>query len=168
MPAEFIKLYEENPNPKQIAKIVEVLRNGGLIIIPTDTIYGFSCDIYNHKALERLRILKGKKSKSLNYSFICHDLSDISNFAKVDTPTFKVMKKALPGPYTFILPASSGVPKILNIKKKTIGIRVPDNNIPRALTNSLGILLSGTRIPIVFFLILRILGTPEDAGKMKV
>ncbi len=138
MSAEFIKLYEENPDRRQIDKIVKVIRDGGLIIIPTDTIYALSCDIYNGKALERLRILKGTKSKSLNYSFICQDLSHISEFAKVDTPTFKLMKKALPGPYTFILPATSSVPKILNVKKKTIGIRVPDNSIPRAIVSGLG------------------------------
>lgn len=138
MPAEFIKLYEENPDRRQIEKIVAVIRSGGLIIIPTDTIYALSCDIYNGKALERLRILKGTKSKSLNFSFICQDLSHIAEFAKVDTPTFKLMKKALPGPFTFILPATSSVPKILNVKKKTIGIRVPDNSIPRTLVSVLG------------------------------
>lgn len=138
MSAEFIKLYEENPERSKIEHIVSVLRDGGLVIYPTDTIYGLGCDIFNTKALEKVRRLKNVKGKGLNYSFICHDLSHIAEYAKVDTPTFKLMKKALPGPYTFILPASSKVPKILNAKKKTIGIRVPDNNIPRQIVETLG------------------------------
>lgn len=138
MAAEFIKLYPENPERRKIEQIVEVLRNGGLIIYPTDTIYGLGCDIYNVKALDKVRRLKGVKGKGLNFSFICYDLSDISQYAKVDTPTFKLMKRALPGPYTFILNASSSVPKILNASKKTIGIRVPDNNIPRNIVQALG------------------------------
>lgn len=138
MAAEFIKLYQENPERRRIEQIVSVLRDGGLIIYPTDTIYGLGCDIFNAKALEKVRRLKGIKGKSLNFSFICYDLSDISQYAKVDTPTFKLMKRALPGPYTFILNASSSVPKILNASKKTIGIRVPDNNIPRMIVQELG------------------------------
>lgn len=138
MPAELIKLYEQNPEERKIDHIVGVLKAGGLIICPTDTIYALSCDIFNHKALEKIQRLKGGKKKGLNYSFICHDLSDIAEYAKVDTPAFKLMKKALPGPYTFILNASSRVPKILNAKKKTIGIRVPDNSIPRMIVEKLG------------------------------
>ncbi|MEQ9230279.1 MAG: L-threonylcarbamoyladenylate synthase [Cyclobacteriaceae bacterium] len=137
MSAEFIKLYEENPERAKIEHIVSVIRDGGLVIYPTDTIYGLGCDIFNAKALEKVRRLKGGK-KGMNFSFICHDLSHISEYAKVDTPTFKLMKKALPGPYTFILNASSKVPKIFNAKKKTIGIRVPDNNIPRQIVETLG------------------------------
>jgi tRNA threonylcarbamoyl adenosine modification protein (Sua5/YciO/YrdC/YwlC family) len=138
MAAEFIKLYEENPQQDKIEHIADVLKNGGLIIYPTDTIYGLGCDIFNHKALDKVKRLKGIKSKSLNLSFICYDLSDISTYAKVDTPTFKLMKKTLPGPFTFLLRASSKVPKILNANKKNIGIRVPDNNIPREIVKSLG------------------------------
>ena len=138
MAAEFIKLYQENPERRKIEHIVNILRDGGLIIYPTDTIYGLGCDIFNAKALEKVRRLKGVKGKGLNFSFICHDLSNISEYAKVDTPTFKLMKRALPGPYTFILPASSNVPKILNASKKTIGIRVPDNDIPRYIVHELG------------------------------
>ena len=138
MPAEFIKLYPENPERRKIDRIVDVIRKGGLVIYPTDTIYGLGCDIFNSKALERVQRLKGGKSKGWNYSFICSDLSHISEYARVDTPTFKLMKKTLPGPYTFILPASSKVPKILNAKKKTIGIRVPENPIPRQIVATLG------------------------------
>ncbi len=139
MEAEFIKLYEENPERKKIEHIAKILRNGGVIIYPTDTVYGLGCDIFNQKAIERIRIIKGIKGKHLNLSFICFDLSHISEYTKhLDTPTFKLMKRALPGPYTFILESSSKVPKILNVKKKTVGIRIPDNNIPRDIVNELG------------------------------
>lgn len=138
MSAELIKLYEENPDERKISQVVKVLRSGGLIICPTDTIYALSCDIFNGKALEKLIRLKGNKGKGMNFSFVCHDLSHISEYAKVDTPTFKLMKRTLPGAYTFILNASSKVPKIVGAKKKTIGIRVPDNNIARMLVFGLG------------------------------
>ena len=139
MKAEYIKLYPENPERSKIEHIVSVLKRGGLVIYPTDTVYGLGCDIFNHKALERLRIFKGLKSKQLNLSFICYDLSHISEYTKhLDTPIFKLMKRALPGPYTFILDSSSKVPKILNVKKRTVGIRVPDNNIPREIVHVLG------------------------------
>jgi len=109
------------------------------MIYPTDTVYGLGCDIFNHRALERLRIFKGLKSKQLNLSFICYDLSHISEYTKhLDTSIFKLMKRTLPGPYTFILKSSSKVPKILNAKKRTVGIRIPDNNIPRDIVNILG------------------------------
>ncbi|MCP4460601.1 MAG: threonylcarbamoyl-AMP synthase [Cytophagales bacterium] len=138
MSAEFIKLYQENPQEDKIEHVARVLKDGGLVIYPTDTIYGLGCDIFNTKALEKIRRLKGIRGKSLNLSFICYDLSHISEYAKVDTPTFKLMKKALPGPFTFLLRASSKVPKILHANKKTIGIRVPDNNIPRSIVKALG------------------------------
>ncbi len=139
MSAAFIKLYPENPQEDKILHIVEVIRKGGLVIYPTDTVYGLGCDIFNTKALDRLKVIKGIKGKNLNLSFICHDLSQLSHYARhVDTPTFKLMKKSLPGPFTFILESSSKVPKILNVKKKTIGIRVPDNNIPRDIARFLG------------------------------
>ena len=139
MSAELIKLYPENPEEKKIRHIVDVLRNGGLVIYPTDTVYGIGCDIFNSRALDRLKMLKGIKGKDLNLSFICYDLSQLSEYARhVETPVFKLMKKCFPGPYTFILESSSKVPKILNAKKKTVGIRVPDNNIPRDLVKILG------------------------------
>ncbi len=118
---------------------MDVLRNGGLVIYPTDTVYGIGCDIFNSRALDRLKMLKGIKGKDLNLSFICYDLSQLSEYARhVETPVFKLMKKCFPGPYTFILESSSKVPKILNAKKKTVGIRVPDNNIPRDIVKILG------------------------------
>lgn len=139
MDAKFIKLYQQNPERRKIEEIAQVLRDGGVIIYPTDTIYGLGCDIFNHKAIDRIRQLKSIKGKHLNLSFICYDLSHISQYTKrLETPIFKLMKKLLPGPYTFILASSSKVPKILNVKKKTVGIRVPDNNIPREIVRELG------------------------------
>jgi len=136
--AKFIKLYEENPNDREIEKIVKILKKGGLIVFPTDTVYGLGCDITNTKAMEKVAQLKGIKLPKANFSFICHDLSNLSDFAKqIDTPTYKILKKALPGPYTFILPASNKLPKAFK-HRKTVGIRVPDNNIIRALVKSLG------------------------------
>lgn len=137
--AELIKLYEQNPEQKNLDKIVEALRDGGVIIYPTDTVYGIGCDIFNHKAVERVCRIKGIDPNKNNLSFICYDLSDISNYVKnLPTHVFKVMKKALPGPFTFILNSNSSVPKILNAKKKSVGIRVPDHNIPRAIVKELG------------------------------
>lgn len=139
MEAEFIRLYPENPERSKIDKIVKVLRKGGVIIYPTDTVYGLGCDLFNTKAIEKIKRIKEIKGKEINLSFICYDLSHISEYTRhLDTPTFKLMKKALPGPYTFILESSSKVPKILNTKKKTVGIRVPNNNIPREIVNALG------------------------------
>ena len=139
MKAERFRLYPENPDLNTIRYIADVLRRGGLVIYPTDTVYGLGCDIFNAHAIDRIKLIKGEKRKASNLSFICYDLSHISEFTRsVDTPTFKLMKKALPGPFTFILPASSKVPKLLNAKKKTVGIRVPDNNIPRELVKELG------------------------------
>lgn len=139
MSAELIKIYPENPHPKRILEVVEVLRNGGVIIYPTDTVYGMGCDITNQKAIERVCQIKGVKPQKQNFSFICYDLSNISDFTRtVNTPVFKMMKKALPGPFTFILNANNNVPKLLNNKKKTVGIRVPDHSIPRLLVKELG------------------------------
>ncbi|MDP4704167.1 MAG: L-threonylcarbamoyladenylate synthase [Polaribacter sp.] len=136
--AEFIKLYDENPNQKQIDKVVKVLKNGGLIIYPTDTVYGLGCDITNIKALERIAQIKGIKLEKANFSFVCNDLSHLSDYIKqIDTPTFKILKRALPGPYTFILPGSNNLPKAFK-KKATVGIRIPDNNIARAIVDTLG------------------------------
>ena len=138
MKASFIKLYEENPNPRQISKVVDILRQGGLIIYPTDTVYGLGCDITNAKAMERLAKLKGVKPHQSNWSFVCADLSNISEYARqMDNPTFKILKKSLPGPYTFVLEGNNRLPKMFR-KRKTIGIRIPDNNISRTLVSELG------------------------------
>ncbi|AKP52288.1 L-threonylcarbamoyladenylate synthase [Cyclobacterium amurskyense] len=139
MAAVFIKLYPENPDPRKISQIIDVLRRGGVIIYPTDTVYGMGCDIFNQKAIERIGLIKGVKPKKEHFSFICYDLSNISEYTRtLSTPVFKLMKKALPGPYTFILAANNKVPKLLNSKKKTVGIRVPDHSIPRLLVKELG------------------------------
>lgn len=136
--AEFIKIYEENPNPKEIKRVVEVLRKGGLVIYPTDTVYGLGCDITNSKALEKIARIKGVKLAKANWSFICADLSNLSDYVRqIDNATFKLLKRALPGPYTFILPGNNNLPKDFK-KKKTVGIRVPDNNIARTLVEQLG------------------------------
>ena len=136
--AEFIKLYNENPNPKEIAKVVKVLQSGGLVIYPTDTIYGLGCDITKTKSLEKIAQIKGVQLEKANLSFICNDLSHLSDYVKqLDSTTFKILKRALPGPYTFILPGSNNLPKVFK-KKKTVGIRIPDNNIIRTLVAELG------------------------------
>ncbi|MEP3390096.1 MAG: L-threonylcarbamoyladenylate synthase [Reichenbachiella sp.] len=138
METAFIKLYEENPDPQKIDTIVKTLENGGVIIYPTDTVYGMGCSIFNTKAIDKIKRLKQIKGKT-NFSFICYDLSHISEYTKsLPNPVFKLMKKALPGPFTFILNASNKVPKLLNASKKTVGIRVPDNNIPREIVKRLG------------------------------
>jgi tRNA threonylcarbamoyl adenosine modification protein (Sua5/YciO/YrdC/YwlC family) len=136
--ADFIRIYNENPNPKEIQKAVKVLKNGGLIIYPTDTVYGLGCDITNNKALEKIALIKGIKLEKANFSFVCNDLSHLSDYVKqLDSPTFKLLKRALPGPYTFILPGSNNLPKAFK-KRKTVGIRIPDNNIARTLVEALG------------------------------
>ena len=136
--AQFIKIYEDKPNEAAIAKVVKVLRDGGLVIYPTDTVYGLGCDITNSRALEKIAKIKGIKLEKANWSFICHDLSNLSNYVrKIDTTTFKILKRALPGPYTFILPGNNNLPKEFK-KKTTVGIRVPDNNIILELVRQLG------------------------------
>ena len=136
--ADFIKLYNENPNEKDIAKVVEVLRQGGLIIYPTDTVYGLGCDITNTKALEKIARIKGVKLEKANFSFVCSDLKNLSDYVKqIDTSTFKLLKRALPGPYTFIMQGNNNLPKDFK-KKKTVGIRVPDNTIARTIVEKLG------------------------------
>ena len=136
--SQFIKIYEDNPNEAAIQKVVDVLKNGGLIIYPTDTVYGLGCDITNTKALERIAKIKGIKLEKANFSFICSDLSNISDYVKqIDTATFKILKRALPGPYTFILPGNNDLPREFR-KKKTVGIRVPDNAIVIEIVKMLG------------------------------
>jgi tRNA threonylcarbamoyl adenosine modification protein (Sua5/YciO/YrdC/YwlC family) len=135
--AELIKLYPKNTDLRLIEKIVECLKAGGIIIYPTDTVYGLGCDIHNHKAVEKLCKIKGIKPEKANLSFICNDLSHIADYAKLSTPAFKLMKRALPGPFTFLLNASSKVPKIIQANRKTVGIRIPDNNIVRLIVEQL-------------------------------
>jgi|TARA_B110000459_G_scaffold38493_1_gene41463 tRNA threonylcarbamoyl adenosine modification protein (Sua5/YciO/YrdC/YwlC family) len=136
--AELLKIFPENPNPKAIKKVIEVLKKGGLIIYPTDTVYGLGCDITNVKALERIAKIKGIKLERSNFSFICHDLSNLSDYVtQIDTSTFKLLKRTLPGPYTFILPGASTLPHPFK-KKKTVGIRIPDNSIALEIVKSLG------------------------------
>lgn len=134
-----LKMYEDNTSHKHIMQVVDTLRDGGIIIFPTDTVYGLGCDIHHHKAVEKVARLKGLDFKTAKFSFICYDLSSLSEYTKqVDTPIYKLMKRNLPGPFTFILQASNKVPKILKNKKKTVGIRVPDNNIIREIVRELG------------------------------
>ncbi|WP_445715733.1 L-threonylcarbamoyladenylate synthase [Flavobacterium sp.] len=136
--SEFIKIYEDKPSEAAIKKVVEVLRNGGLVIYPTDTVYGLGCDITNSRALEKLAKIKGIKLEKANFSFVCSSLSNLSDYVKqIDTSTFKILKRALPGPYTFILPGNNDLPKEFR-KKKTVGIRVPDNNIALQIVEMLG------------------------------
>ncbi len=136
--ASFLKLYTKNTDIKKILEVVECLKNGGVIIYPTDTIYGLGCDIHNQKAVEKICKIKGIKPEKSQLSFICNDLSHIADYAKVSTPAFKLMKRALPGPFTFLLNASSKVPKIIQANRKTVGIRIPDNIIPRLIVQELG------------------------------
>ena len=136
--AEFIKIYEDKPSEAAIKKVVDVLRNGGLVIYPTDTVYGLGCDITNSRALEKLAKLKGIKLEKANFFFVCSGLSHLSVYVKqIDTGTFKILKRALPGPYTFILPGNNDLPKEFR-KKKTVGIRVPANNIALQIVEFLG------------------------------
>ena len=134
-----LNIHPDNPSPQRIATVVECLKKGGVIIYPTDTVYGLGCAIYNRKAVERICKIKGIKPKEANFSFICSDLSNLSEFTKsVDTPTYKLMKQALPGAFTFILKANSKVPKLFKSNKKTVGIRIPDNNLARQIVRELG------------------------------
>ncbi|MBE9461134.1 L-threonylcarbamoyladenylate synthase [Dyadobacter subterraneus] len=138
MPAELIRIYPENPDERKIRQVVDCLRDGGLVIYPTDTIYGLGCDIFNTRAVEKIARIKGIKAQKNDFSFICYDLSHIADYARVGNSAFKMMKRVLPGPYTFILDANNQVPKLLNTNKKTVGIRVPDNMIPRLMVKELG------------------------------
>jgi len=136
--SQFIKIYEDKPNEAAIKKVMDVLKNGGLVIYPTDTVYGLGCDITNTKALERIAKIKGVKLEKANFSFICHDLSNLSDYVRqIDTATFKILKRALQGPYTFILPGNNNLPKEFK-KKTTVGIRVPDNSIALEIVKMLG------------------------------
>jgi len=134
-----VKIYPENPNPREVQKVVEVLRSGGLVIYPTDTVYGLGCDVNNARAVERIAQIKGLNLKKDHLSFVCHDMSHLSLYTKaLDNQVFKLLKKHLPGPFTFILPASNNVPKLFKNNKKTIGFRVPDNPIILEIVRELG------------------------------
>lgn len=135
----YIRLYNENPNIRQVRQVCDVLSEGGVIIYPTDTVYGLGCDIYKPKAIERIARIKGIKPEKANFSFIVSDLSHLSDYTRnIENRIFKLIKSCLPGPFTFILPANNHVPKILKNKKKTIGIRIPDNNIILEIVRELG------------------------------
>jgi len=143
-----LRIHPIDPQPRLIRQVVEILRSGGIIIYPTDTVYGIGCDILQADAIERICRLKGIDSHKANLSFICNDLSHLSEYTKpISTPTFRLLKEHLPGPYTFILPASKLVPKILQSKKSTIGLRIPDNPIAMALVRELGRPILSTSLP---------------------
>lgn len=136
--ADFIKIYEDNPNPREIKRVADAMRNGALVIYPTDTVYGLGCDITNKNALEKVARIKSVKLEKANFSFICEDLSNLSDYvSQIDSGTFKLLKRNLPGPYTFILPGNNNLPTVFK-KKKTVGIRVPDHPIAIALVRELG------------------------------
>jgi tRNA threonylcarbamoyl adenosine modification protein (Sua5/YciO/YrdC/YwlC family) len=144
--AEFFKIYEKNPDARLIDRAVEILRNGGVIIYPTDTVYGLGCDITKTRALEKVARLKNVKLGKANFSFICYDLSNLSEYVKqIDTPVYKILKRTLPGPFTFILKGSNNLPKAFK-KKATVGIRIPDNNIIRTIIKELGNPIMSTSI----------------------
>ena len=143
-----LTVFDDNPDMRKISQAVDVLKSGGLLIYPTDTVYGIGCDIYNKKAIEKLCQLKNIPLKKANFSFICSDLSHLSQFAKsISTPTFRVLNSNLPGPFTFILEASKEVPKLIMRNKKTVGIRVPDNKICQLLLREFGNPIISTSLP---------------------
>lgn len=134
-----LKIYPENPNPKHIARVTDVLGSGGIVVYPTDTVYGMGCDIFEQKTIERIAQLQNIRVENAMFSFICHNLSQLSDYCKVlDNNTFKLMKKNLPGPFTFIVQANNQVPKIFKNKKKTVGIRIPDNPIILEIVREFG------------------------------
>lgn len=139
MAADFLTIHPHTPEPRKIQRVVDVLNKGGIIVYPTDTIYGIGCDLMNRRAVERLCQITGVKPQKMNLSFICSDLSHISQYVqRIDTPAFKILKASLPGPFTFIFESSTNVPKILGVNKKTVGIRVPDHPIPLEIVKLLG------------------------------
>lgn len=133
-----LTIHPDNPDPKKIARVIECLRDGGVIVYPTDTIYSIGCSIHSKKAIERVAKLKDIKPEKADFSIVCYDLSHIAEYARVSNANYKLMRKSLPGPFTFILPASGQIPKVFRSRKSTIGIRVPDNNIAREIVNELG------------------------------
>jgi tRNA threonylcarbamoyl adenosine modification protein (Sua5/YciO/YrdC/YwlC family) len=146
--ALLLQLHPDNPNPRNLRTIIDCLSGGGVIIYPTDTIYGFGCDIFHPKAIDRICRIKNIDPQKAQLSFVCYDLSDMSKYTKsITTPLYRMLKSYLPGPYTFVLPASKEVPKILQTKRHTIGIRVPDNNIARSIVQELGHPILSTSLP---------------------
>lgn len=142
-----LKIYPENPNPRYIRMVSECLSDGGIVIYPTDTVYGLGCDIFKAKAIERIAQIKGINVSKANFSFICNDLSQLSDYCKpISNDVFKLMRKNLPGPFTFILNANNNVPKLIQSKKKTVGIRIPGNNIPLEIVRELGNPIMSTSI----------------------
>lgn len=134
-----LKIHSANPSARSIQKVVDILHGGGLVIYPTDTVYGMGCNIFNTKAVERIATIKGLKVKDADFSFICHDFSHLSDYTRpIGSSHFKLIRKNLPGPFTFILPANNNVPKLFKNKKKTVGIRIPDNNIILEIVRLLG------------------------------
>ena len=143
----YVSIHLDNPQPKQVQNAVKVLMDGGIAIIPTDTVYALACDYKNSKAMERMAQLKGMQASKTKFSFLFKDLSHVSEYTKqFDTPTYKLLKRALPGPYTFILEASNTLAKTFKNKKKTVGIRVPANNIVKELCDRLGSPLAVTSL----------------------
>lgn len=143
-----LHVHPDNPQPRNIKMITDCLLSGGIIIYPTDTIYGLGCDIFQHKAIERICRIKNIDPQKAQLSFVCYDLSDLSKYSKsISTPLYRLLKSRLPGPYTFILPASKEVPKILKSKKDTIGLRVPDNPIANTIVKELGHPVLSTSLP---------------------
>jgi tRNA threonylcarbamoyl adenosine modification protein (Sua5/YciO/YrdC/YwlC family) len=143
-----LHVHPDNPNPRHIKTIVECLRDGGIIIYPTDTIYGLGCNIYKPKAIERIARIKQVEPEKAQLSFVCYDLSDLSKYtSSISTPLYRLLKNYLPGPYTFILPASREVPRLLQSKKSTIGLRIPDNNIARTIVQELGSPILSASLP---------------------
>lgn len=144
----FLELHPDNPQPRNLKQVIECLNDGGIIIYPTDTIYGIGCDISNTKAIERVCQIKGLTPAKAHLSFICQNLTDLSTYAKnVNNPIFRILKNSLPGPYTFILEASKAVPKIMKSKKDTVGIRVPDHIVCQNILNELGRPILSTSLP---------------------
>jgi tRNA threonylcarbamoyl adenosine modification protein (Sua5/YciO/YrdC/YwlC family) len=134
-----LPIHPDNPDTRKIAQVVECLRKGGIVVYPTDTVYSMGCDMYNSKALEKLALIKQIKLEKANFSLVCHDLSNLTEYSKqLSNPVYKLIRSLLPGPYTFILEASKAIPKIFSDRKKTVGIRVPDNSIARAIVEALG------------------------------
>ena len=139
MAAEILKIHPENPEMRKIGKVASSLQQGGVVIYPTDTVYGIGCDLHNRKGIQKLIGVLGIKPNKLDLSFICHDLSQVADYVRpLSTPVFKMLKRALPGPYTFLLPAGHKVPKMLGVSKPTVGVRIPDNRITLALVQELG------------------------------
>lgn len=143
-----LSIHPDNPQPRNVTMVTETLSKGGVIIYPTDTIYGLGCNIYNHDAIEKICRIKNINPAKAQFSFICHDLSDMSRYTKsISTPLYRMLKSYLPGPYTFILPASKQVPKILKTRKNTVGLRIPGNNIARSIVKTLGHPILSTSLP---------------------